>query len=271
MLRNPQSFEQSADHPADVVADAVHSSDRCQWLVSVRDRREATCATKFGVDILDVKEPSAGPLAPASVDTWREICGMADRHDPRQLPPFSAALGESEQAVSVAPLVPPSFHFAKAGPSHCIVPSQPLRLWDTLRNRLPKSVELVAVAYADHQAAHSLPPEHLLELAARAGLNRILVDTYDKSKHSAIDTLGPRRLLEFGRLANDHGIWWSLAGSLKLEDLNRIDRLFADPGSGDSASRPNCLAVRGDVCDQNRCGTLCPIRMKAWSNAVHVA
>ena len=42
-------------------------------LVSVRDAAEARLAVEAGVDLIDVKEPSAGPLGAAAAETLAEI------------------------------------------------------------------------------------------------------------------------------------------------------------------------------------------------------
>lgn len=241
----------------------------CEWLVSVRDIREAKLAVEYGIDILDLKEPSQGSLTPVSVEIWGEMSSwnrdaqQTNRSPNRNLPRLSAALGESEQAISVAGRLPAEFDFAKAGPSKIRSESQLCRLWESLRSKLPPSVELVAVAYADHVAAGSLSAETILNLAAKEGFCRILLDTFDKTRGSAIDLCGHRRINEFADLAHQHRFWWSLAGSIKLDELAGFATLFDQ-----ETSFPSCVAVRGDVCEGNRTGSLSRQRMQSWADAL---
>ena len=238
---------------------------RWQWLVSVRDLAEATTAAGFGVDILDLKEPLDGPLAPVSPQTWKSVANWNQTQSgDRQLrPELSAALGESHQAMLIARNLPPEFAYAKVGPSDCNNQSQLTNLWSTLRALLPPSVQLVAVAYADHHAARSLPAIDILHAAARQGFDRILLDTFGKTERSSIDLMTPTRLIEFGTLARKHGLWWSLAGSVKLQQLSRLEQLL-----GEKQSSPDCVAIRGDVCDGGRGGNVSCDRLRAWQQAL---
>lgn len=231
-----------------------------QWLVSVRNLAEAVQTDAFGVDILDLKEPRLGPLSPVSSEIWREISQWSQASSaPR--PKLSAALGEPEQAQSIADQLPAEFSFAKAGPSGCDRVDKMEALWQATRNRLPDSVELVAVAYADHQAAGTLPAEQILSAAVDNGFRRILLDTFKKQGRSAVQCLGANRLMEFGRFADQHQLWWSLAGSINLQHLRLIPTLFPDPSAA-----PDCVAVRGDVCESDRSGALSRCRLQAWKD-----
>ncbi|WP_182868522.1 (5-formylfuran-3-yl)methyl phosphate synthase [Rhodopirellula sp. JC639] len=231
-----------------------------QWLVSVRSLAEAELAVRCDVDILDLKEPRRGPLAPVSAQVWRQV---ADHVAMLPAARLSAALGESCEATELADQVPPRFAFAKAGPSGCDRDSQLRRLWDRVRGRLPGQVELVAVAYADHRAARCVEAERIVALAAASGFRRVLLDTFEKNGRSAIDVLGPTRLSRLGRLAHQQRLWWSLAGSITLGDVQRLGELIRDRDD-----RPDCYAVRGGVCGGGRTGTLCEAKMRQWQRAL---
>ncbi len=234
-----------------------------QWLVSVRDRDEAETALRFGVQILDLKEPSAGPLSPVAPEVWASVVELfrgqpvgPSAESPADL---SAALGEPDQAVTVAAELPPEFRFAKAGPGGCDSESGLVELWRELRNRLPRSVELVAAAYADHGNARCLPARRVVELAARQGFSKILIDTFAKSGRSSLDVMGHKAMNDFARHARRHNMWWALAGSLRIEEANDIGGSFESPELA-----PDCLAVRGAVCESDRAGTLSEARLNQW-------
>ncbi|PAY17803.1 hypothetical protein CKO51_19080 [Rhodopirellula sp. SM50] len=236
-----------------------------QWLVSVRDLAEATRAVEFDVDILDLKEPDRGALAPVAFPIWQQVARQAAAWSAagKDGPLLSAALGESDQAVGLADQVPPQFAFAKAGPSGCSTPDQIRGMWEAVEKRIPDRAELVAVAYADHRSADCLPAEAILELAARHGFRRILLDTFEKNGRSSIDLMNAQRLLDFGRQAYRRQLWWSLAGAISLGQVTGISELIPPP-----EFRPDCFAVRGDVCDGNRTATLSPDKMRQWMRAL---
>ena len=85
---------------------------RPQLLVSVRNPEEALLAVRGGADIVDVKEPSAGPLGMAPLDTLRHILQTFENIP--QPPPLSFALGELRDWFSSCPQpTPPSRYSAQ--------------------------------------------------------------------------------------------------------------------------------------------------------------
>lgn len=239
-----------------------------EWLVSVRDLSEAETVSRFGVDFLDWKNPSEGPLAPVSIAQLRQAGEWVSkkRASGNEIGLLSAALGEPSQAEETAGHVPDEFQFAKSGPSG-LTSSDALREhWNRLRSKLPSSVELVAVAYADHEKASALTPELILETAVAVGLKRILIDTFDKRSGSSTQIMGEERLGTFGRLARSNQLWWSLAGALTLEDAME---LVHEPGG--RGHLPDCVAVRGDICRSTRTSDLCSDRLRKWQRWIGVA
>ncbi|TWU10412.1 (5-formylfuran-3-yl)methyl phosphate synthase [Allorhodopirellula heiligendammensis] len=227
---------------------------RCsQLLVSVRNLEEAQIVAAARVDVIDFKEPRSGPLAPVDAGVWSSAA--------RALPDavLSAALGESSTAVALAGHVPPVFRFAKVGPSQQRTPSQLERLWGELP--LPGSVELVPVAYADHQAADCLELEGVLDSVIATGRGRLLIDTYGKDGRSLTDHFGAMDLAKLIARARAAGIWIALAGSLQLDQVKQLVQqgVVAD-----------CWGVRGDVCvrgvapAQQRAGALDAGRVESW-------
>ncbi|MCO8122064.1 (5-formylfuran-3-yl)methyl phosphate synthase [Stieleria sp. TO1_6] len=252
-----------------------------EWLVSVRDLNEAELAVQFGVSILDFKEPSAGALAAVGPAIWRaashrvrQLVHPGDQQPagpsgPQPARPLrlSAALGELPTAAALAAQLPSEFEFAKAGPAGCSGEAELLGHWRAVGMQLPPSVQLVAVAYADHQHAGCLPVETILRIAIDAGFQRFLIDTSGKTGPTSIQILGPDRLRALGRLAHQNSIWWSLAGSIKLSQRQHLDGIFKHGSDQQRAHGPDCIAVRGDVCRSDRTGTLCPDRLRAWRSS----
>ncbi len=229
-------------------------------LVSVRSEWEIDAAIAGGADIVDLKEPSDGALAPTSVQLWQSVAQRAGKHP---LIRFSAALGESKQARLIASGLPQRFAFAKVGPSGCGSQESLRQLWSDIRQLLSPQIELVAVAYADHLASGCLPAEQVFALASECGFKRGLIDTYVKDGRSTIDLLGTAALQRLSQLAERHRLWWALAGSIRLDQAESLRR--------QNQIQPDCFAVRGDVCEAGRTGVLSVSRLAAWKAVLNAA
>ncbi len=245
----------STSPPSDPIDLSPRPDRRPMLLVSVRNEFEFEAIRETAIDVIDLKEPNEGPLAPCLPEVWQRVASEWQNRDSPPLARLSAALGEQDQALAAAHLLPEDFHFAKAGPSGCDSSDRIQYLWDQTRSSLGNRTELVAVAYADYRQAGCLPPESILDLAARFGCSKLLVDTYTKDGLSTIDHLGADRIHELRTSCRSLGIWLALAGSVRLSDVRFLQRCN---------SLPDCVGVRGDVCDGTREGTVSTSRVRAW-------
>ena len=234
-------------------------------LVSVRSEQEIDDAIAGGADIVDLKEPRDGALAPTTIELWNSVSQWTDQASvslpaasQTQSIRFSAALGESEQAISIAASLSPAFAFAKVGPSNCDTPQRLTELWATVFGQLNGVTELVAVAYADHESAGCLPAEQVFKLAAEFGFQRCLIDTFRKDGRTTVDHLGINGLTHLASVAQQRQLWWALAGSIRLDQVERFRR---------ESIWPNCFGVRGDVCGGDRQGVLSTMRVMQWKDA----
>lgn len=228
-----------------------------QLLVSVRNRRELATVLASGVDIIDLKEPGRGPLAPTAAELWSYAASLWEELSPSS--PLSAALGERADAIQIAGRLPSAFTFAKVGPSGCHGIGAIGDLWTAVRERLDDRIELVAVAYADFQAARSLQPEAIFQLAAEAGFERCLIDTFVKDGRSTLDHLGMDGLAALANMAREAGLWWTLAGSIRVDCVSLLRQ---------HAALPDCFGVRGDVCRRGRASTLSSERVTVWKESL---
>jgi len=237
-------------------ASALRRDAFCQTglLVSVRSLEEANLVAEMGLAILDLKEPSAGPLAPVAASVWREV---AKAWGERTV--LSAAMGEFSDAIEIADAVPPAFSFAKMGPAGCESTDLLCQRWTAVRGRLPRNVELVAVAYADHEAANCPPPHEVFAAALESKMHTWLVDTFEKRGKSTIDQLSIEHLSAISKLAIDSRSTWAIAGSLKLAALAYLRT---------AQLTPHWIGVRGDVCDHARTGRLSKLRVQDWLDAL---
>jgi uncharacterized protein (UPF0264 family) len=241
--------------PADKRIDPVRAA-RPGLLVSVRSREELESIAGLSVDVIDFKEPRQGALAAASAKLWND----AADHFSGGFSLLSAALGEQDSAADLAASVPPRFAFAKAGPSGVQTTERLVRQWKRLRHLLPETVELVAVAYADHRNACCPEPEAIFSAASRAGLGTWLLDTHGKNDgRDSVAWMTVSRLKRLAAMAQESGSRWVLAGSIRSETALSLARHNV---------RPDWFGVRGDVCDGSRGGRLVVEKVAGWLDLV---
>ena len=224
-------------------------------LVSVISAEEAAVALKADVDLIDVKDPSRGPLGMAHHETVAAVLTVVGN-----AVPVSAALGEwSTNALTDA-----GWHlelplkYVKWGLSKYPSPlGSGEELLDT-RRQVPARTEVVLVAYADWEQAKSPPPAELVKLARRVRYRVFLFDTFQKNGKTLLDYLSIAELTEFVESLKRAGIAVALGGSLKLEQVKALKEVGAD-----------WLAVRGAVCaGGTREGMLDAVRIKKWKEAL---
>ncbi len=230
---------------------------RTDLLVSVRSLDEADIVSALHVRVIDLKEPIDGPLAPTSPTLWHAVSTRPFNQDIE----LSVALGECSQALGLAEQVPEQFTFAKAGPADCGTAMELAIKWRQIRNRLHPSVQLVAVAYADNAKANCPPPLEIFKAAADANVSMWLIDTFEKNGRSTLDHVDDESLRQIAEHAVGCDCRWTLAGSIKRSHLKRIER---------SGAIPNLIGIRGDVCDETRCGEIVPAKVADWIGQLNI-
>jgi uncharacterized protein (UPF0264 family) len=173
---------------------------------------------------------------------------------------LSAALGECDEAIALASQVPPQFAYAKAGPAGIQSIDKLVRCWDELRQRLPVSVELVAVAYADHRAANSPDVESIFAAAMQFGIKTWLLDTFGKADgQGVVHRIEKDRFRALRLMADKAEASWVLAGSIRMADAISLVS---------QSIHPDLFGVRGDVCEDSRTGTLVAEKVMRWLEVV---
>jgi hypothetical protein len=223
-------------------------------LVSVRNASEAATAVAGGADIVDAKEPSNGPLgrvSPAAlVSIASTVAGSA---------PVSAALGDvcrddivrgAHEAMRVqAAFVKVGFagmrgrRDAAAGALAAAAAST--------------TAGLVLVAYADYEKSGALSPDDVIALADCCGAAGVLIDTCDKCGPGLTTLLTSESLRSFVARAGGSGRLVAVAGSLTIDDLDRVHDAGAD-----------IAGVRGAACDNGRNGVVSESRVRALGRAL---
>lgn len=233
---------------------------RKEWarglLVSVRDADEAVAALA-GANVVDVKEPSRGPLGRPDVSVVVEVlravagravvtlaCGeLAD--SPRAISHFV------DDVLNALPEGIPGPVAVKAGPSG-LGPREWPQQFQALVDTIPFGVEAVAVGYADSPEAACLRPEEMIGFAAMHGSRTVLVDTYSKSGPGLFGVVPHATLRRWVGQAQAHGLDLALAGKLTEGDVACAFEMQAA-----------LVGVRSAVCDGGRLGRVDPARVRA--------
>jgi (5-formylfuran-3-yl)methyl phosphate synthase len=226
-----------------------------QLLVSVRNAEEAAVAIEAGAALLDVKEPSKGPLGMAHHEAVSGVLEVAAGRVP-----VSAALGEwSPEILTEAcwHLELPLSYIKWGLAGYANQPGWGEDLLET-RRQVPEGREVVAVAYADWESANSLPPLELVRFAKRFRYRTFLLDTFNKDGKSLLDYLKVAEVKEIVDSLQRGGVTVALGGSLKPEHVKQLKGIT-----------PDWYAVRGSVCAGGKRGeTLDPTRIKKWQETL---
>ena len=210
-------------------------------LVSVSSADEAEIALLAGADVIDAKDPSVGALGAVGLDVFADIHAVVGKR--RAL---SAALGDVAD-VGDAERLASSFiargaRIVKIG--FAAISSQ-ARVRELIEVAVGVSdgASVVAVGYADASAVGSIDAHRLIETAARAGANGVLVDTADKAGPGLTALWTEGELSTWVACAHDHELFAAVAGKLHASDLSRVG------GSG-----ADIAGVRGAACTGGRNG-----------------
>jgi uncharacterized protein (UPF0264 family) len=224
-------------------------------LVSVRSPDEVPAALAGGADLIDVKDPAKGPLAPAEA----EVVGAVIDAVAGKVP-VSAALGEwSPNAITEAHWhLELKLNYVKWGlAGYTSRPGWGEDLLDT-RRELPVGMEMVAVAYADWEKAKSISPAELAKFAKRFRFKAFLLDTWNKDGKTLLDYMTADEIAELVEGLKRMYITVAVGGSLRPEQLKQLKEV-----------KPDFYAVRTSVCAAGkRDGVIDETRVKKWKEAL---
>jgi uncharacterized protein (UPF0264 family) len=229
--------------------------------VSVRDAGEAVAALA-GAVIVDVKEPSRGPLGrPDASFVVEVLIALAGRAVVTlacgELADSPASVGRYVNDVLAQLPSNVSGPIAiKAGPS-MLRHGDWQNHFQALQATMPQGIEAVAVAYADFGNASCLSPEEVLTSAAMVGARAVLIDTFDKSGPGLFERIDAEVIRQWVHQADANGLTLALAGKLTEADVVSAMRLGAD-----------VVGVRSAACDGGRLGRIDPARVRALGRLV---
>jgi uncharacterized protein (UPF0264 family) len=216
--------------------------------------------------VLDIKEPSRGPLGMADVVTIAAIVACRDQTFANV--PVSVALGEAAEWPPERPIprLPPGIAYLKLGTAG-LAQTPDWRGWlGAVRQRFDavgasgdlSPVRWIAVACADAEEVGGPRPEQVLDLAARSGWDGILIDTCSKESRSLFDWLDGSRLAALEAEARSRDLSFALAGRLQLADVARLAEL-----------QPDTVGIRSAACREgNRSSPVEAHRVRAFRAAL---
>jgi len=208
-------------------------------LVSIINEREALEAAKSGADILDVKNPKEGSLGANFPWVIKQVKRVAAGME------VSAALGDLPNLPGTAALAAlgathSGADYIKAGlygPRTVAEAADLLVSVSRAAKELRPDVKTIASGYGDYREIGCISPLKLPTIAYKAEYDGILVDLKRKNGRRLFDLLSPKELRQLITEAHDRGLTVALAGSLGVDDVEKVWELGAD-----------ILGVRGAVC-----------------------
>lgn len=206
-------------------------------LVSVRDASEVDAALAGGADIIDVKDPSRGPMGMADAAVIESVCAACAGKVP-----VSVALGELLEQQPGAK--PGAYTAPDSRPTHVkLALAGALDVetdWRILLDRaLTGTPQPIAVAYADHHRVRAPRPDDVLAwVLSKPFAAGLLIDTAVKDGADLFDWMTDGELVALIGRARQSGRLIALAGSLRGLSFAKAAALGSD-----------ILGVRGAACD----------------------
>jgi uncharacterized protein (UPF0264 family) len=221
-------------------------------LVSARSLIEAQQVMDSGAHWLDLKEPSRGSLGRPDLDLIWQVLDVTSS-SPVQV---SVAGGEitdwtvpcdQELAAKLPERVYLKIALANCNANHWI------RIATRISASLRHASQLILVHYADSTQAQCPDWQTIVQVSESLGCRHILIDTFGKRQGGLLDYLSLDQLAMMIESANRSQLSVALAGSLRIDQLEKLGQLGA-----------SWLGVRGAVCVANdRTSTICPDRLQS--------
>jgi uncharacterized protein (UPF0264 family) len=226
-------------------------------LVSVTGRQEVHAAVSGGADVVDVKDPSRGPLGAPDLSDVRAVRAVVE--PPRLL---SVAIGDASEGPSVIlararAVAASGVEFVKLALHEVDGPAERvLRRVVLAVDAVDPAVGVVCVGYADdlREGCLTLP-----ERARNAGAHAVMMDTCRKDGKSLLDHVQEDRIARFVALGHQSDLLVGLAGSLGRAELIRLRGCGAD-----------VVGVRGAACRGGRSGRISAGRVRDLAQAIRL-
>ncbi|HME56028.1 MAG TPA: (5-formylfuran-3-yl)methyl phosphate synthase [Candidatus Lokiarchaeia archaeon] len=196
-------------------------------LVSPKNVDEANEAIKGDCDIVDCKNPEEGSLGanfPWVIQEMKAAISSSQKFGIQ----LSATIGDmpylpGTASLAAAGLATMGVDYIKVGVHGPKTKDQARKLLENIV-RATKDVDdkifVVAAAYADYKRIKtSIPPLDLVDVAAEAGCNVVMVDTAIKDAKGLMDFMDHDEISRFCSKGEQAGLLVALAGRLKMQDI----------------------------------------------------
>lgn len=213
-------------------------------LVSPINTIEAEAAFAGGADIIDVKNPKEGSLGANFPWVIHAVVEMVNSRKP-----VSATIGDFNFKPGTASLA--ALGAAVSGVDYIKTGLYDIQTSDQaeeLLSKIARSIKeydsskmVVAAAYSDFRRINSISPLLLPEIGAKVGADVVMIDTGIKDGRSTFEFMSEEELTRFVDDARDLGLTTALAGTIKFEDLDALNRI-----------NPDIIGIRGVVCGGDR-------------------
>jgi (5-formylfuran-3-yl)methyl phosphate synthase len=194
-------------------------------LVSVVSACEARRALAGEADIVDVKDPSEGPLGAPSPRVLSEVVQVVGG-----AAPVSVALGDLPDLPHTAALAARGAaacgaQFVKVGLRGVRELDRAVAMMRAVADAVGPGIAVIAAAYADAGALDppALSPAWLPAVVERTGIAGALVDTFVKDGRGLYGWLSEAELRELVAGTRAAGGTFGVAGQLRLGALRRVD------------------------------------------------
>ena len=223
-----------------------------RMLASVRSLAEARLVLEAGVDIVDIKEPSAGALGAVDVQTVAAIAAAVGGRVPVSATVGDLAFEAEILEPAVRAMAATGVDIVKVG---VFSPAPGGDALAALARLAQDGMCLVAVMFAEFYGG-----PRQVDMLAGIGLEGIMLDTAEKSTGPLTRKLAAAALHEFIDRAGRHSLLSGLAGSLTVADIPVL-----------AALGPDFLGFRGVLCGGRREGRLDLRAVRAIHGLMHGA
>jgi len=208
-------------------------------LISIRSFEELVPAIEGGADIIDLKNPNEGSLGASFPWLIKKVRSHGNNF------PLSVAIGDM-------PNLPGTAALASSGAAICGVDIIKVGLYgprtfneglELLKSvvKATKDVNqdilVVGAGYADFKSFNGIDSIEIPTICKLARADIAMLDTYTKDGRKLFDFIDSEKLKKFVKIAHENNLLAALAGSLKLEDIKKINDLGAD-----------IIGFRGEAC-----------------------
>jgi uncharacterized protein (UPF0264 family) len=200
-----------------------------QLLISVTSIQEAQLALENGVDIIDLKDPSAGALGALPLQQIQSIVTYIDAKKP-----VSATIGDVPMQPDlllgqVNALAATQVDFIKIG---FFEADDYQACLDLLQHAAKTNARFIAVLFAEYKY-----PVTLIAAIKQAGFCGVMLDTAKKNGTTFLDHYSEGQYKQLAEQIFSYEMSFGIAGSLRLEHIACVNKV-----------QPSYIGFRGGVC-----------------------